>query len=101
MFLAFNVIKAIAEGVSTFFIEDPGIFLVDFIAVHLGQILDAWVLAIFGTSKATKGEENAAKPDFLHVSLVIILSDDLFYGKKLAAFLMLAEPDETKTTSSE
>jgi hypothetical protein len=91
-----NVVKTVTEGATAFLVEYPSVFLVDLVGVHFCEIADARVLGELGARQSTQSKEFRAKPDLLHVGLVIVFGDDLFYGEELRTAFMLTKPHKTK-----
>lgn len=88
--LAFQFVEGVAEGVSAFLVEDPGVFFVDEIVVKFNQVLYSRAiceLLFWGSSEL---EKVGAEPDLFYMGLVAAFGYYLFDRILLFAFLMLA-----------
>lgn len=94
--LSFDVVEVAAERLSALFVEDPGVALVDFIAVHPGQVLDAGEFGKLGFGDAPQRKEIGAEPDLLDMGLMGVLSDNLLDCKLFPTFYVFAQPHQTE-----
>lgn len=98
---ALEFVESVAQGVSAFLVQYPGVFFVYEIVIQLHQMLDARTGREFLLGGASEVEEVGAEPDFLDVGLVAAFGDDLFDGVLLFALLVFPQPHERKPSSSQ
>jgi hypothetical protein len=99
--LAFELVEGVAQRISAFLIEDPGVLLVDEVVVEFDQVLNARAGGEFLLGRAAELEEVGAEPDLLYVGLVAALGDYLLYRVLLVALLVLPQPHQRKTATPE
>jgi hypothetical protein len=84
--LAFELVEGVAQRISAFLIEDPGVLLVDEVVVEFDQVLNARAGGEFLLGRAAELEE---------------VGDYLLYRVLLVALLVLPQPHQRKTATPE
>ena len=81
----------------TLLIKYPSISLINLIGIQPDKILNPRRIRKLRFGHTTKRKKHGTKPNFLNMSLMGIISNDLFDRKLFATLSMLTQPNQTKT----
>lgn len=88
--LPFQFVKGIAQGITTFLVQDPGVFFVDEVVIKFYQVLNPWAVQELLLWAPSELKEVGSEPDLFNVRLVAALCNDLLGCVLLLAFLVFA-----------